>query len=59
MHIGTDTMNGFLASMLLLHLLQLRKVNREMSSYQIFRAALDYIGTYLHRIAISLKTFGC
>lgn len=43
MHVGADTMNGFLASMLLLHLLQLRKVNREMSSYQIFRAALDFI----------------
>jgi hypothetical protein len=46
MHVGADTMNGFLASMLLLHLLQSRKVNREMSSYQIFRAALDFIGTH-------------
>jgi len=45
MHLGADTVNGFLASMLVLHLVQLRRVNREMSSYQIFRASLDFIGT--------------
>ncbi len=43
MHVGADAMNGFLASMLLLHLAQTNKINREMSAYQMFRVGLDFI----------------
>eukprot|EP01104_Vermistella_antarctica_P019185 TRINITY_DN739_c0_g2_i1.p1 TRINITY_DN739_c0_g2~~TRINITY_DN739_c0_g2_i1.p1 ORF type:complete len:1406 (+),score=464.94 TRINITY_DN739_c0_g2_i1:163-4380(+) len=42
LHSG-DTFNGFLFSMLLVHLLQERKVNKSMSSYQMFKLTLEFI----------------
>ena len=36
--------DGFLLSMLLVHLVQQRKVNRQMSSYQILRILMQFIG---------------
>jgi len=38
-------LNGFVLTMLLVHLIQSRKANREMSAYQLLRVALEFLRT--------------
>lgn len=42
---GVCTFNGFIGSMLMVYLLQARKISSHMSSYQIFRIVLHFLGT--------------
>lgn len=40
-----DSFNGFLLSMVMAHLMLIRKVTKSMSSYQMFRTAVLYLAT--------------
>jgi U3 small nucleolar RNA-associated protein 22 len=40
---SSHTFSGFLISMLLVHLLSIRKVSKQMSSYQVFRLLLEFL----------------
>ncbi len=42
--VKTDSFNGFMMSFLVSHLLKTKIVNKFMSSYQIFRMTLQFIG---------------
>eukprot|EP01117_Protostelium_nocturnum_P014907 TRINITY_DN5726_c0_g1_i1.p1 TRINITY_DN5726_c0_g1~~TRINITY_DN5726_c0_g1_i1.p1 ORF type:complete len:1128 (+),score=421.94 TRINITY_DN5726_c0_g1_i1:205-3588(+) len=43
---GKDTINHFIATYLILYLIETRRVTLFMSSYQIFRVFLQFVGTY-------------
>eukprot|EP00123_Amoebidium_parasiticum_P006098 comp17152_c0_seq1/m.15971 comp17152_c0_seq1/g.15971 ORF comp17152_c0_seq1/g.15971 comp17152_c0_seq1/m.15971 type:complete len:1225 (-) comp17152_c0_seq1:790-4464(-) len=40
---GLQGFNGFVVSMILCHLMDTRRINRQMSCYQMFRLTLDFI----------------
>lgn len=42
---GLHGVNGFLLSMVVLHLLETRRLNKHMSSYQIFRVTMEMLAT--------------
>jgi hypothetical protein len=39
-----DTLNGFLMSMLIVHLVNIKKLNAGMGAYHVFKIALQYLG---------------
>jgi len=39
--------DGFLMTMIMIALIQLRRLNIQMSSYQLFKATLQYLGIFL------------
>ena len=42
---ASDGLNGFVMTMILVHLIQQRKANSQMSSYQLLRATLEFLRT--------------
>lgn len=43
---GLCDFNGFVITALVVYLFQIRKINSFMSSYQVFRTVLNYLGMY-------------
>jgi hypothetical protein len=53
----SDTFNGFLATMLVVHLYQQKKITKSMSSYQMFKIALQFIGNIIEALPLILVSW--
>lgn len=55
MHGAEDTLNGFLMTMLVVHLCELKKIGRYMNALQVLRGTLDFIGALAPSVSLSLR----